>query len=623
MCGIVGLISSDAPERLASRLAAMNAAIVHRGPDDAGFHVASGVGLAMRRLAIIDLAGGQQPMTTPDGVTIVFNGEIYNFVALRAELAAKGYVFTTRSDTEVILNLYHAEGAAAFARLNGMFAVAIHDARRNELILARDQIGIKPLYVAEREGELLFASEAKAILAALPGRPPLDPQAVWDYLSLRFMAPDRSIWAGIGKLGAGQLLRRDLASGATRVETYWRADLTPAPHDPGRDYAREFADLFLAAVESHIVAADVPVGTFLSGGLDSGAIAAAASELGHRDFHTFSISGEGAGKDDELPLARAVATRFGATHHEILMSREDYFGALDEVVRAFDEPYGDATGAALFLLAREARRHVKVAMSGEGSDELLLGYTRPADLATIAQARRRYGRMPRALLRLAAQVAPSDRAPILRAMATGGAGAYRRGMAAHIGWTITDAEKAGFWRGPPVSSTFDLVQGWYSLPDGIDPLAQTQQAEFGSWLVEDLLMKADKMAMAVSLETRVPFLHLPLVEWCQRSPMAARIGDGSGGLRTKAVLRDFVATRLPDAVLRAPKRGFPLPIFPWFAAQLRDAGGYVPRSRAIHDWIAIDALRPMIVRACRDDRHALEQLWGIAMFDRWCAAYLD
>lgn len=622
MCGIVGLISADPPERLANRLAAMNAAIVHRGPDDAGVHLAAGVGLAMRRLAIIDLESGQQPMMTPDGVTIVFNGEIYNFQALRAELAAKGYAFRTRSDTEVILNLYHAEGVAAFSRLNGMFAVAIHDPRSNELILARDQIGIKPLYITERDGAFLFASELKAILAALPARPSIDPQALWDYLSLRFMAPDRTIWEGIGKLGPGQLLRRALDTGATRIETYWRADLTPDPYDPGRDYAREFADHFLAAVESHIIAADVPVGTFLSGGLDSGAIAAAASELGHRAFHTFSISGEGAGADDELPLARAVANRFGATHHEILMSRADYFGALDDVVYAFDEPYGDATGAALYLLAREARRHVKVAMSGEGSDELLLGYTRPSDLATLAQATARYGRLPRPLLGLAAKLVSPDRAPILRAMAEGGAGAYRRGMAAHIGWTISDAEKAAFWRGPPIRPTFDLVQGWYSLPDTVDPLAQTQQAEFGSWLVEDLLMKADKMAMAVSLETRVPLLHLPLVEWCQRTPMTARIGP-AGGLRTKAVLRDFVATRLPDAVLTAPKRGFPLPIFPWFAEALRDAGGFFPKSRTFHDWISVDALRPIVARACNNERRALEQLWGIAMFDRWCVAYLD
>lgn len=622
MCGIVGLISTDPPERLARRLAAMNAAIVHRGPDDAGVHLNAGVGLAMRRLAIIDLATGHQPMSTPDGVTIVFNGEIYNFKALRAELEAKGYAFRTQSDTEVILNLYHAEGMAAFARLHGMFAVAIHDPRSSELILVRDQIGIKPLYVAEHQGELLFASEIKAILAALPARPAIDPQALWDYLSMRFMAPDRSIWAGIGKLGPGQMLRRNLRNGQQSIETYWHPDLTPGPDDPGRDYAREFAGQFIAAVDSHIVAADVPVGAFLSGGLDSGAIVAAASELGHRDFHTFSISGDGAGGDDELPLARAVARRFGTTHHEIMMSRADYFDALDDVVRGFDEPYGDATGAALYLLSRKARDHVKVAMSGEGSDELLLGYTRAADLSTLAKVTRRYGRVPRSLLGLAAGLVSSDRASIFRAMAQGGPGAYRRGMAAHIGWTISDAEKAAFWRGPRLTPTFDLVQGWYSLPDSVHPLAQSQQADFGTWLVEDLLMKADKMAMAASLETRVPFLHLPLVEWCQSAPMEARIGP-SGQFRTKAVLRDFVATRLPDAVLNAPKRGFPLPIFPWFADRLREAGGYVPISREFHNWIALDGLRPIVARACNNERRALEQLWGIAMFDRWCAAYLE
>ena len=622
MCGIVGLITADGPERLASRIAAMNAAIVHRGPDDAGVHLAPGVGLAMRRLAIIDLSSGHQPMTTPDGVALVFNGEIYNYRSLRAELEAKGYVFRTQSDTEVILNLYHAEGVAAFARLHGMFAIAIHDQRRDELVLVRDQIGIKPLYIAEREGELLFASEIKAILAALPARPAIDPQALWDYLSLRFMAPDRTIWTGIVKLGPGQIVRRNLGTGSQVIETFWRADLTPGPFDAGRDYAREFADQFVAAVDSHIVAADVPVGAFLSGGLDSGAIVAAASELGHRAFHTFSISGDGAGGDDELPLARAVAQRFGTTHHEIRMARSDYFDALDDVVRAFDEPYGDATGAALYLLSQRASEHVKVALSGEGSDELLLGYTRAADLATLAKVERRYGPLPRPLLNLAARFVSPDRASIFRAMAEGGPGAYRRGMAAHIGWTISDAEKAAFWRGPAMVPSFDLVQGWYSLPDTVHPLAQSQQADFGTWLVEDLLMKADKMAMAASLETRVPFLHLPLVEWCQKTPMEARIGP-AGGFRTKAVLRDFVAERLPDAVLNAPKRGFPLPIFPWFAERLRDAGGYVPVSREFHNWISLKRLQPIVARACRNERRALEQLWGIAMFDRWCAIYAD
>ncbi|MGQ2940420.1 MAG: asparagine synthase (glutamine-hydrolyzing) [Blastomonas fulva] len=622
MCGIVGLLSADAPDRLASRIAAMNAAIVHRGPDDAGVHLAPGLALAMRRLAIIDLSTGHQPMMTSDGVTIVFNGEIYNFQSLRAELESRGYVFRTRSDTEVILNLYHAEGVAAFARLHGMFAIAIHDPRSNELILARDQVGIKPLYIAEHDGEFLFASEIKAILAALPGRPAINPQAVWDYLSLRFMAPDRTIWVGIGKLGPGQMLRRNLGDGRQTIETYWRVDLTPGALEPGRDYAREFADQFIAAVDSHIIAADVPVGAFLSGGLDSGAIVAAASELGHRDFHTFSISGDGAGGDDELPLARAVAERFGTTHHEIRMARTDYFDALDDVVRAFDEPYGDATGAALYLLSCKASEHVKVAMSGEGADELLLGYTRATDLATLAKVERRYGHVPRSLLGLAARFVSPDRASILRAMAKGGPGAYRRGMAAHIGWTISDAEKAAFWRGPPMVPSFDLVQGWYSLADTVNPLAQSQQADFGTWLVEDLLMKADKMAMAASLETRVPFLHLPLVEWCQKTPMEARIG-AQGQFRTKAVLRDFVATRLPDAVLNAPKRGFPLPIFPWFAERLRDAGGYVPVSREFHNWISLDGLQPIVARACANERRALEQLWGIAMFDRWCAAYAD
>ena len=624
MCGIVGIVARDDRSELERVINRMNDVIVHRGPDDAGVHLAGDVGLAMRRLSIIDVGGGHQPMYTADGVCIVFNGEIYNYLALRAALIARGYTFKTKSDTEVILNLYHAEGCDGFKKLNGMFAFAIHDKRSDEIIIVRDQIGIKPLYYLLDSERLIFASEIKAILAALPSKPEVNPLAVWDFLSLRYVPPPITIWHGIAKLQPGHMLRYGLKTRVGQITRFWQPNLSPEPFDSARDYRREFEEQLVEAVQSHIVASDVPVGAFLSGGLDSGAICAAAIELGHRNLHTFSIGGDAASKDDELSLAGMVSKMLGTNHHEIVMSQKDYFDQLDTVAWHVDEPYGDETGAALLLLSRDARRYVKVALSGEGSDELLLGYEKKSVLDLLAKNDRRYGAVPGWLLKAASHFFDRERSSILLAMAAGGPGAYFKGSASHIARTLTHQEKKVFWRGGPLRPTEELVSSWYTLPAKVHPLAQMQQSDFQTWLVEDLLMKSDKMSMATSLEIRTPFLHLPFVEWCQRSPMEVRIGHvDKGEFRPKAILRDFVAKRLPKEVLNAPKRGFPVPTISWFGKVLREQGRIVPVSRAIQEWIRMDGLDTLVGQGVAGDRRALAKLWGIVMFDRWCGVYLN
>jgi asparagine synthase (glutamine-hydrolysing) len=623
MCGIAGAVLND-PRDLDHVLRRMNAALVHRGPDDGGTHVSGRVGLTVNRLSIIDIAGGHQPMHTEDGVSVVFNGEIYNYRGLRDALIARGCRFDTNSDTEVVLRLYHAEGVAGFRKLNGMFALAILDRRNDELILVRDPVGIKPLYHFADADTLLFASEIKAIVAALPARPAINPQAVWDFLSLRYVPPPATIWRGIWKLEPGQMLRHSLDTHRTELVRYWAPDLTPEPFDPARDYDREFEERFLAAVESHIVAADVPVGMFLSGGLDSGAICAAAIELGHRNFHTFSIGGDLAGADDELALARLTSAKFATHHHELAMTRALYFDQLDRIAWHFDEPYGDETGGALMLLSREARAYVKVALSGEGSDELLLGYTARPMIEHLGAIERKYARYPRILFKAASLFYRGRRGRILNALAAGGPRAYLKGAAHHMGWILNDGEKPAFWRGGPVAPTHEAVSRWYTLPPHIHPLAQMQQSAFQTWLVEDLLMKADKMAMAESLEVRVPFLHLPLVEWCQRSPLELRIGRiAEGEVRPKAILRNFVAKRLPPEILNAPKRGFPLPVMGWFRDELRAQQKLPLVSRALADWISVDALAPLVARAASGEQLASAALWNVVMLDRWFKLYAD
>jgi asparagine synthase (glutamine-hydrolysing) len=426
------------------------------------------------------------------------------------------------------------------------------------------------------------------------------------------------------KLPPGHLLRYSLTNRQTDIIEYWKPDLTPAPFDPGRNYAQEFERQFLSAVESHIIASDAPVGAFLSGGLDSGSICAAAIELGHRKFHTFSIGGEVSGRDDELDLAQKVSKQLGTEHHQIVMTRQMYFDQLDTVAWHFDEPYGDDTAGAVLLLSRLAHQHVKVALSGEGADELLLGYTPERGLANLARIERRYRHWPPFLLKGMSHLFRGRRRSVLSAIAAEGPWAYSKG-AATAAWWFADEDKKPIWRGGPVRRTHDLVASWFTLPVTVHPQAQSQQAMFQSWLVENQLMKSDKMGMATSLEIRAPFLHQPLVEWCQSSPLEARLGRSfrEGSVQSKAVLREFAASRLPPEILQAPKRGFPLPVFGWLSQKLRDDGGFVPVSRAIPEWIDLRALERVVAQAAAGKRAETMKLFDVMMLDRWFKKYVD
>ena len=374
MCGIVGLAGRMSRSEATDSAAKMNAAIVHRGPDDEGLWATDGFAFAMRRLSIIDLAGGHQPMWSDDGVGIIFNGEIYNYRALRAELQASGYVFATHSDTEVILHLYRRDGLDMVRRLEGMFAICLYDRARGQLRLIRDRFGVKPLYYGQHDGTFYFASEIKAILQVLPRRPEVNRQALHDYLTLRFVPGPDTVWNGIRKLPPAHSLTYDLRSGSQTSECYWRMDFAAADVDSKRDYLAEFSDLFLAAVEKRLLAADVPVGVLLSGGLDSSAVSAAAVELGHKNFHTFSVAFADGGEYDETPYARAVAEHIGSRHHEVVIDRDSFVSFLPEMVRSSDEPLADLASVPLHFVSRLARNDVKAVLSGEGSDELLAGY---------------------------------------------------------------------------------------------------------------------------------------------------------------------------------------------------------------------------------------------------------
>jgi len=625
MCGIVGVAGPLSAATASELVRRMNASIVHRGPDDAGSWGTEGFAFAMRRLSIIDLAGGHQPMWTEDGVGIVFNGEIYNYRALRAELEAAGYGFRSHSDTEVILHLYHRHGPEMVRRLEGMFAICLYDPRRRELHLFRDRFGVKPLYYAQRHDGFWFASEIKAILAALPARPELDRQALHDYLTLRFVPTPGTVWRGIHKLPPGHRLMLPLDGGEPRLTRYWRLDFHAEAEDPARDYPDEFAGLFLAAVEKRLLAADVPVGVLLSGGLDSSAVSAAAVELGHRDFHTFSIAFDAGGAYDESPYARAVAAHIGSRHHEVRLGREAFLDFLPRLVRHSDEPLADLASVPLYFVSELARKEVKVVLSGEGADELLAGYNFDRLGRLFARLQAAEAWLPAGLRRLLGRVPARGAGEWLRLWGRNGWRGMLVARPYHMTLHWNEAEKHALWRDAEgLASSVERIRGWYLAAADRHPIDQVQQVYSGEWLTEDLLMKADKLSMATSLEVREPFLDHALAEWAARLPIAWRVGDDRHGYASKRILREFCRRRLPREILERPKQGFPVPAYRWLGNELKDwaedrlfgAGSRLPE--LFHP----EGARPAFARAVAGDTAAAHKIWILLILGYWLEAWL-
>jgi len=602
----------------------MTQALAHRGPDDEGRWADDRVALGVRRLSIIDLAGGHQPIVSPTGAVIAFNGEIYNYRQLREQLADQGYRFRTSSDTEVVLALYVTHGISAIERLAGMFAFCIYDPSEQRVHLVRDRLGVKPLYYHQSGSQLVFASEIKAILAAMERRPAIDRQALHDYLSLRYTPGPTTIWAGIQKLPPAHRLTFDVTSASAAQDRYWSAPFLSEDMDPQRDYPAEFEALLTAAVRKRLEAADVPVGVLLSGGLDSGALSAAAVEAGHRSFHTFSIGFEGDEVVDELPYARQVAAAIGSEHHEVRLGRTEFLDLLPQLVESTDEPLADLAAVPLFVVSRLAREHVKVALSGEGSDEVLAGY----DLERLARRldqMRQLARLRRPLLRAGSALLPSRRADYLRLLAREDWSGFARAQALHMTSVWPESEKAALWG---ESSTFrptaTLIRDWYRDCPSPHPLDQVQQVYCGSWLVEDLLMKADKMSMATSLEVRVPFLDHELVEWATRLPVSWKVGDRRGGYVSKRILREFAASRLPASIVQRPKQGFPVPAYRWLAGEL---GGWAEElvagtSGPLLEFFAPGPLRSEVMRARGGDLEAAHRTWAVIVLHYWMERWL-
>src|SRR6202167_2551232 len=629
MCGICGIFYPD-PRRHAERdtLAAMNAQIVHRGPDDDGFFVEGNVGLAMRRLSIIDLETGHQPISNEDHrLWIVYNGEIYNHQQLRAELQARGHQYRTRSDTETILHLYEEYGAECVKHLRGMFAFAIWDRRERRLFIARDRLGIKPLYYRYDAGTFLFGSEIKTILAYPGVKAEFNRGTLAEYLAFGYLSGAETMYSGIQKLPPGHTLAIG-EHGQLTIARYWDLSVTADPDPKPREYyVKTYRELLEQCVSSHLLS-DVPLGVFLSGGLDSSAVAALTTKIRREPIETFAV-GYGEEAFSELPYARQRAQHIGSRHHEVLLNREEFFAALPALIWHEDEPIVWPSSVSLYFVARLARERVKVVLTGEGSDETLGGYTRYA--WTLANSRMDgvcrslTPAFSRQWIRdgIGSGVLPSGLRRKLEHTFVGRDGASWPSFYFDNIYSAFSAAEQGELLTPRARElSGDAYAGsmaYWDKSSG-DLLHRLLYTDIRTYMVE-LLMKQDQMSMAASIESRVPFLDHVLVEFTARIPSQYSVR----GLAGKFILKSAVEDLLPRDIVYRQKMGFPTPWAYWIAGPQLDHLERMllePRSIA-RGLLKRDAVQKLFAehRACRRDNG--DRIWRLLNLETWQRVFLD
>ena len=625
MCGIAGIVKRDPREIVEeTRVKRMRDTLRHRGPDGEGLWIDGPVGFGHRRLAIVDVGGGHQPMASEDGaVCVTYNGEIYNHADLRANLERCGHRYRTRSDTESILHLWQAEGERCVDHLSGMFAFALWDRHQGRLFLARDRLGIKPLYYAWTEHELLFASEIKAILAATSERPSFNEAVLPEYLATRFTAGEETFFRGIKQLLPGRTLSW-VPGESTRERRYWRmpGELDERPGSLAAE-ALDVRGRLEAAVRSHLMS-DVPLGLFLSGGIDSTALAALMAPMATEPIRTFSV-GFAEAEADELGWARLAADAVGSVHKDVVVTPGEFFDALPRLVWHEDEPMAFTSSVPLYFVSRLAAEDVKVVLTGEGADELFLGYNRYRVTAWNERAGRVYH-----------SAVPASIRDGVRAAVAG----LPRGVTRHARRSFLALEpdpralvfdnfsvfplamQRGLLQDPGLLSARDPYARARSVyeesPGG--SLERMSRADMETYLVE-LLMKQDRMSMAASVESRVPFLDHGLVERVSAMPASLKLR----GWRTKAVLRAAVRTLVPPAILSRRKMGFPVPVAGWFRTHFWHVVeefvlGSHARNRGLFEPAALARLAAEHLTGAAD--HG-ERLWLLVNLEIWQRIFLD
>ncbi len=632
MCGINGIALSSRSRRDidVSVLERMRDVIRHRGPDDRGIFVDGRVGLGHRRLSIVDVAGGHQPMTNEDGsLHIVYNGEIYNHGDFRSSLEARGHVYATHCDTETILHLYEEYGSKCVDLLRGMFAFAIWDQVKRELFVARDRLGVKPLYYAQTEdGSLYFGSEIKTILEAAALKAELNYQALPDYLANHSPSAEDTLFQGIRRLLPGHtLLWRD---GRVHIAKFW--DVSFAGNEEERrseqDYIAEWSELFRESVRLRLMA-DVPLGMFLSGGIDSSAIAAVMSSMVTEPIKTFSVA-FAEREANELEYARLVARAFKTDHHEVVVSPEEFFYALPRLVWHEDEPIAHPSSVALYFVSRLAAQHVKVVLTGEGSDELLAGYARYRKTILNIEVGAKYNaltpdrfrkfvssqietlphgsKIRQKLMRTFLMISPDIESIYFDNFAV-----FPRSMQLNL-FTPQARERIGL--ADPYSGVRDVLRE----TDAKSLLNSLLYADIKTYLHE-LLMKQDQMSMAASIESRVPFLDHKLVEFAGRLPERMKLRGGT----TKYILRESMKGILPEAILSRPKMGFPVPVGAWFRGAFSGVvEEHVLSERALSRGIFDPAfVRSLVRRHQSGGEDHSERLWALVNFEIWQRQFFD
>ncbi len=558
MCGIAGTIgfSTENKEKI---IGDMVSAIIHRGPDQDGFFVDDFVGLGMRRLSIIDISTGKQPITSRDGKRMIFfNGEIYNYLELHDELAKKGVGFKTKSDTEVILHMYEEYGEKMLTRLRGMFAFCIYDTEKQTIFIARDFFGIKPLYYMMHDEKVLgFSSEIKSFLSYPDFKPVVNDSAVYNYLSFQYNPLTETFFQGVYKLLPAHYMKIDAVTGVADIQKYWQFEFNQNEKLDKKGTEQKVYKTVKDSVAHHMIA-DVPVGSFLSGGVDSSIIATLMQEIrGEKKIKTFTVGFESLSEGIE---SKETSEFLGTDHTEITVSSKQYFNALPDAVWHFDEPVADPSAIGLYFVAQEARKHVTVVLSGEGADELFGGY----NIYLEPFARAKIVWIPRIILRVASRVAD-----ILPDKFWGKNYVQKASMQLEE-WYIGNAsifkknEISKLWK--EKSKHLESLHPLYSQIGKLSESTQMQYIDIHTWLVGDILAKADKMTMAHSLELRVPFLDIEIAKLASTIPDKLKWPQGNMGA-TKYILREAFKKVIPESTRNRKKLGFPTPVRNWFTTE--------------------------------------------------------
>lgn len=626
MCGICGVVHSQA-DRLIDEgiLRQMSKVIHHRGPDDDGFFIDEQAGLGMRRLSIIDLVTGDQPVTNEDGtIWLVFNGEIYNYKSLHNDLAAKGHRFETKSDTEVIVHAYEEFGDRCPEFFNGMFAFALWDFPRRRLLLARDHVGIKPLYYWVGQDQIVFGSELKSVIThpAVPRE--IDMLALDQFLTLEYIPTPRTIFKGINKLPAGY--RLIYQEGQAKIEQYWDIPDLDTPSDE-KTVIEMLTELIDDSVRMQLMS-DVPLGAFLSGGIDSSTVVASMSRSSSTPVRTFSIGFDDA-TYNELPYARAVASRYNTKHTEEILE-PDIADLAERLIRHLDEPFGDFSIFPTYLVSEVARREVKVVLSGDGGDELFGGYD-----TYVAQDMDRYYRYLPSTLRhsvlpaLMAQVPPRPaKKGLINKTKRFVEGAALPSSWQHTRWMMfmTPEEKAALYQ-PEVFASLDgrnsaaVLEDHFSRTAHSDGLAQQQYVDIKTYLVDDILTKVDRMSMAVSLEARVPLLDFRIVELAVNLPAQMKLYRG----QTKRILKKAMEDRLPQDVLQKPKQGFSIPLKNWLRGPLKPLMMELLSNDRVHrrGYFNQECVSRWVEEHTNGTMNHSHRLWALMVFELWNEQVMD